>query len=143
MLSIAGGKFTTFRRIALDALERLRGDLDLRALDRAPVPLPGAADPGAVAGRLLREYPALSAATAAHLARFYGSEASDVLALAREDAALLEPLATGAPEVAAQVRWAREQEWALTADDVMARRTTLAALGRGDEARARVEELLR
>ena len=46
MLSIAGGKFTTFRRIALDALERLRGDLGLRALDRAPVPLPGAADPG-------------------------------------------------------------------------------------------------
>ena len=43
MLSIAGGKFTTFRRIALDALERLRGDLGLRTLERAPVPLPGAA----------------------------------------------------------------------------------------------------
>jgi glycerol-3-phosphate dehydrogenase len=41
------------------------------------------------------------------------------------------------------VRWAREREWALTADDVLARRTTLASLGRADAARARVEELLR
>ena len=61
-----------------------------------------------------------------------------MLAPAREDPALLEPLAAGAPEVAAQVRWAREQEWALTADDVLARRTTLAALGRAARrARAR------
>ena len=79
LLSIAGGKFTTFRRIALDALERLREDLDLHLFDRAPVPLPGAADPGVVAERLLAEYPALSAATAAHLARFHGGEAFDVL----------------------------------------------------------------
>ena len=66
-----------------------------------------------------------------------------MLAPAREDPALLEPLAPGAPEVAAQVLWAREREWALTADDVMARRTTLASLGRAEAARERVEELMR
>jgi glycerol-3-phosphate dehydrogenase len=143
MLSIAGGKYTTFRRIALDALERLRGDLGLQALERSPAPLPGAADPEIVVERLLREHPALPAAGAQHLARFHGSDALAVLAPAREDPALLEPLAAGAPEVAAQVRWARDQEWALSADDVLARRTTLASLGRAEEARARVEELLR
>ena len=143
MLSIAGGKFTTFRRIALDALERLRGDLDLRALERTPVPLPGAADPDAVVERLLRDHPSLAPAGARHLARFHGSDALEVLASARTDPALLEPLAPGAPEVAAQVLWARDREWALTADDVLARRTTLAALGRAEAARARVEELLR
>ena len=143
MLSIAGGKFTTFRRIALDALERLRGDLELHALDRAPAALPGAADPETVVERLAGEHPSLPAASALHLARFHGSDALELLAPAREDPALLEPLAEGAPEVAAQVRWAREQEWALTADDVLARRTTLAALGRADAARERVEELLR
>jgi glycerol-3-phosphate dehydrogenase len=143
MLSIAGGKYTTFRRIALDALERLRGDLGLRALDRAPAPVPGAAEPGAVVERLLREHPALAAASARHLARFHGSDALELLAPARDDPSLLAPLAPGAPEVAAQVRWAREREWALTADDVLKRRTTLAALGRADAARARVEELLR
>ena len=121
MLSIAGGKFTTFRRIALDALERLRGDLGLRTLERAPVPLPGAADPDAVVERLLRDHPSLAlSAGARHLARFHGSDALEVLAPARDDPALLEALAPGAPEVAAQVRWAREREWALTADDVLA-----------------------
>ncbi len=143
LLSIAGGKFTTFRRIALDALERLRDDLGLHRLERAPVALPGAADPGEVAERLVREFPQLSAAAVQHLARFHGSDALEVLAPAHENPALLEPLAEGAPEVAAQVLWAREREWALTADDVMARRTTLASLGRADEARERVEELLR
>jgi glycerol-3-phosphate dehydrogenase len=143
MLSIAGGKFTTFRRIALDALERLRGDLDLRALDRAPAPLPCAADPGEIAERLLRDHPSLTPAGAHHLARFHGSDAPELLAPARADPSLLEPLAPEAPEIAAQVPWAREREWALTADDVLARRTTLAALGRADAARSRVEELLR
>ncbi|MDX6627781.1 MAG: glycerol-3-phosphate dehydrogenase [Gaiellales bacterium] len=143
MLSIAGGKFTTFRRIALDALERLRGDLGLRTLERAPVPLPGAADPDGVAERLLRDHPGLAAASARHLARFHGSDALELLAPAREDPALLGPLAPGAPEVAAQVRWAREREWAITPDDVLARRTTLASLGRAEDARPRVEELLR
>jgi glycerol-3-phosphate dehydrogenase len=143
MLSIAGGKFTTFRRIALDALERLRSDLGLPTLERAPVPLPGAAEPEGVVDRLLRDHPSLPAACARHLARFHGSDALALLATARDDPALLEPLAPGAPEVAAQVRWAREHEWALTADDVLARRTTLAALGRAEAARERVEELLR
>jgi glycerol-3-phosphate dehydrogenase len=143
LLSIAGGKFTTFRRIALDALERLRGDLGLAVLDRSPAPVPGAADPAAVAERLLLDHPSLGEASARHLARFHGSDALEVLAPAREDPALLEPLAPGAPEVAAQVPWARDREWALSADDVLARRTTLASLGRAEAARARVEELLR
>ena len=83
------------------------------------------------------------AASARHLARFHGSDALELLAPARADPRLLEPLAPGAPEVAAQVRWAREHEWALTADDMLARRTTLASLGRARGARGRVEELLR
>src|SRR5262249_51271258 len=41
MLSVAGGKLTTYRRIALDALEHL----GVRNLDRRPRPLPGAAGP--------------------------------------------------------------------------------------------------
>ena len=42
MLSVAGGKLTTYRRIAIDALAELRGDLGLHAVDRRPRPLPGA-----------------------------------------------------------------------------------------------------
>ena len=42
MLSVAGGKLTTYRRIALEVLERLRSDLELRKVDKRPWPLPGA-----------------------------------------------------------------------------------------------------
>ncbi len=42
MVSVAGGKLTTYRRIALEALERLRPVLGLRRLDTRPWPLPGA-----------------------------------------------------------------------------------------------------
>ena len=146
MLSIAGGKFTTFRRIALDALERLRGDLGLhRARSRAACRCPGAADPGRVAERLLRDYPgAVRRRPRAHLARFHGSDAFErARARARGPGPARAARARALRRSAAQVRWAREQEWALTADDVLARRTTLAALGRADEARERVEELLR
>src|SRR5262249_60278676 len=45
MLSVAGGKLTTYRRIALGVLERLRSQLGLHAVERAPWPLPGATMP--------------------------------------------------------------------------------------------------
>ncbi len=53
MLTVAGGKLTTYRQIALDALERLAPTLGLGRLDRRPVPLPGATDAGNVAARLV------------------------------------------------------------------------------------------
>ena len=72
MVSVAGGKLTTYRRIALDALE-LRGDS--RNLDRA----------SAAAARARRAsrsmpLPAARPATRAHLLHLYGSLATDVLA---------------------------------------------------------------
>jgi glycerol-3-phosphate dehydrogenase len=59
----------------------------------------------------------------------YGSLAPEVLAPALEDPSLLEPLASGAPEIAAQALYARTREWALTDEDVFRRRTTLALRG--------------
>ena len=60
-----------------------------------------------------------------------------------EDPSLLEPLADGAPDVAAQAVYAATHEWARTADDVLRRRTLL-TLGGHTDARvaARVTELL-
>ncbi len=139
MLSVAGGKLTTYRRIALAALHALRPELALHLIDRVPRPLPGAADAEVVAGALVRHAPDLDAATAAHLARAYGTMAPDVLSCGS-----LEPLAAGGPEVEAEVVYARDREWALSADDVLRRRTTIALSGRATEAvRTRVEELLR
>ncbi len=115
MLSVAGGKLTTYRRIALGALAQL----GVQNLDRRPRPLPGASGLDRIA------WPAeLERATRAHLLHLYGSLASEVLALAEEDPSLLEPLASGRPDVRAQDRYAREREWARTDEDVLRRRTT-------------------
>lgn len=42
MLNVAGGKLTTYRRIALETLARLKSELGLRRIDKRPWPLPGA-----------------------------------------------------------------------------------------------------
>ncbi len=70
MLSVAGGKLTTYRRIALDALDAL----GVRNLNRAPRPLPGAVGLDRV------EWPVeLDARTRRHLLHLYGSRAADVV----------------------------------------------------------------
>jgi glycerol-3-phosphate dehydrogenase len=119
MVSIAGGKLTTYRRIALDALEHLRSDLGLRQIDARPRALPGAAGLADV-----RFPEGLPVVTRSHLLDLYGSLATDVLAPARDDPSLLEPLVPGRPDLAAQALYAREHEWALTDEDVLRRRTT-------------------
>lgn len=120
MLTVAGGKLTTYRRIALDALGHLRSDLGLHRLDRRPLPLPGATGLAAV------EFPdELPPATCTHLLRHYGSLAAEVLAPARTDPALLEPLHPDGPDIAAQALYAGSREWALGPDDVLRRRTTV------------------
>jgi glycerol-3-phosphate dehydrogenase len=138
VLSVAGGKLTTYRRIALAVLHALRSDLDLHRIDRRPRPLPGAADPDVAADALRRRHPELAPHLAERLARTYGTLAEEVLA-----AGALEPLTDGVAETEAEVLYARAREWATTAEDVVRRRTTLALTGRdGPEVRTRIENLL-
>jgi len=138
MLSVAGGKLTTYRRIALGALERVRTELGLHRLDTKPFPLPGAAAFGDV--RLPME---LEPAQAEYLYHLYGSAAADVLAPAVERPELLEPIHPDGPDLAAQVGYAARCEWALTAEDITRRRTTLGYRGLANrEAVARVENIL-
>jgi glycerol-3-phosphate dehydrogenase len=129
MVSVAGGKLTTYRVIARTVLRRLGYDVG-----GASSALPGAADPAHVAAQLDVE-PAL----ALHLARTYGSLANEVLETSDD----LRPLVPGAPEIGAQVVYAREREWAVDAEDVLRRRTTLALRGLATPAvREHVEALL-
>jgi glycerol-3-phosphate dehydrogenase len=133
MVSVAGGKLTTYRRIALAALERLGVRVDGR-----PRPLPGAAGLDRV------PLPAeLEPHTRSHLLHLYGSLAAEVLAPAADDPSLLEPLHPEGPDVAAQALYAGAHEWACTVEDVLRRRTTLALRGlASDEVGARVSDLL-
>jgi glycerol-3-phosphate dehydrogenase len=115
MVSVAGGKLTTYRRIALEALDHL----GVRGLSRRPRPLPGAAGLDLIAWPI-----ELDTTTRNHLLHLYGSLALEVLAPAVEDPSLLEPLVPGRPDLRAQDAYARAHEWALTDEDVLRRRTT-------------------
>jgi len=116
MVSVAGGKLTTYRRIALDTL----AFLGVRGLSQRPRPLPGATGLDRV------EWPAsLDERTRSHLLHLYGSLAPEVLGPAAEDPSLLEPIARDRPDLRAQELYARTQEWAVTSEDVVRRRTTV------------------
>ncbi len=139
MLSVAGGKLTTYRRIALEVLGRLRGDLGLRRVDTRPWPLPGAS--GLESVSLPGE---LESDVREHLLHLYGSLAPEVLAPGRDDPGLFDRLSPDGPDIGAQVRYAATHEWARTVDDVIRRRTTLFYRGLADEeTAARVSALLR
>ncbi|MEV3861084.1 glycerol-3-phosphate dehydrogenase/oxidase [Streptomyces sp. NPDC050095] len=158
MLSVAGGKWTTFRHIGRTVMKKLEslpghplgdsaeGFVPINELPKR-MPLPGVANPRAVAHRLLVDGPApgprMAADTAKHLATHYGSLAFDIARLANENPALGERVHPDAPEIWAQVVYARDHEWAETADDVLRRRTTLTIRGLAtDEVRGKVQALL-
>jgi glycerol-3-phosphate dehydrogenase len=143
MLTVAGGKLTTYRRIALAALNELRPELGLPQFAAAPAPLPGALPLAAAVERLARAHPDVDESVRFHLAHLYGAHAGEVLAPARNDPALLERLVHSGPDIAAQALYAWEREWACKTDDVLRRRTTVAVRGPVAQAVvARVESLL-
>ena len=143
MLSVAGGKLTTYRRIAHAALGILRPELGLHRLDATPVPLPGAVHADEAVQKLGDDWPDLEPQVRAHLAHLYGSLAAEVLAPAAEDPDLLRLLHPGGPDIAAQALYARDVEWACRSEDVLRRRTTLALRGlAGDDVVRRIEEFL-
>jgi glycerol-3-phosphate dehydrogenase len=114
MVSVAGGKLTTHRRIALRVLHHLPA---FRTVRLSSEPLPGA---GQLPGPSSSADPGLWA----HLSHLYGSESLAVLAAGAQ-----EPVHPAGPDVWAQVQYALEHEWALSVEDVVRRRTTLAVRG--------------
>jgi glycerol-3-phosphate dehydrogenase len=123
LVSVAGGKLTTHRVIACDALSRLPY-AHIGRLAPSTERLPGTGWSLHVEGRT-----SLDPEIADHLERLYGDEAGRLLDLARILPDGLERIHPDGPDVWAQVDYAYESEWALTADDVMRRRTTLAVRG--------------
>ncbi|MGH7094915.1 MAG: glycerol-3-phosphate dehydrogenase, partial [Stellaceae bacterium] len=119
-LSVFGGKLTTFRHLAEQALARLARHLPgAGPAWTATALLPGGEgySPG-LAAQLAADYPALDAATAERLARSYGGEAWAMLAHGAGD-----NLGGGLTE--AELRWLTAEEWARTPEDVLWRRTKL------------------
>jgi glycerol-3-phosphate dehydrogenase len=128
VLSVFGGKLTTFRRLAEAAMDRLAPlfpGLPPRWTSGAA--LPGGDFPwdGFVSLRdaLVRRYPFLPEATATRLTRAYGTRAEALLGDARSPADLGQVI--GADLTEREVDWLVRTEWASTTDDVLWRRSKL------------------
>jgi len=130
LLSIYGGKITTHRRLAEEALEKLAPYLHgtkAREGWTAKSPLPGgdmdvSAIP-ALSAELVRLYPFLEPTHANRLAHAYGTRASKLLGSAKSAADLGQPF--GATLTEREVSYLMSSEWALTADDIVWRRSKL------------------
>ena len=129
LVVIAGGKYTTYRVMAKDAVDAAADALDGRvpASTTQDVPLLGAIGFQAVRNQRAR----LAASSGLHVARIdhllgrYGSLVSEVLALVAEDRSLGEPLEGAADYLRAEVRYAASHEGARHVEDVLARRTRI------------------
>ncbi|MEM7416709.1 MAG: glycerol-3-phosphate dehydrogenase/oxidase [Gemmatimonadota bacterium] len=130
LVTIAGGKLTTYRRMAGRVMEVVLEELDpdQTTEDRtASTPLVGSPpSPDFVEEQLaaLRAR-GVDEHTTERLAFLYGTQLAHFLAYADEDPSWLEPLGAGVPALRCEIRHAVEHEMALTLIDAMDRRTAL------------------
>ncbi len=129
LVSIAGGKLTTYRLMARDVIDAAVADFHRTVPPSVTDQLPLLGADGlpavrAAAGRLAEDY-GVSAETAEHLIGRYGALAGEVLDLVRADKSLARPLAEGHPYLRAEVAYAVTHEGALHVEDVLGRRVRL------------------
>lgn len=114
LVSITGGKWTTYRKMGEDTLDKamMVGGLDEKSSVTAQMPIHG----------YVKNIDALN-----HL-HFYGSDAARIRNLIREKPELGEPLVYPYPYTKAEVVWAVREEMARTVEDFLARRIRLLLL---------------
>jgi glycerol-3-phosphate dehydrogenase len=144
LLSIYGGKLTTYRKLAEDVLDALAPRLGCAARAwTAGQPLPGGdmprADFDAFLKDLVARYPRLPSSLLHRYARAYGTRAERILTGATSTADLGEEVLPGL--YAREIDYLRREEWAQSAEDILYRRSKLALHVPADGA-ARLEHWL-
>ncbi len=129
-VSIAGGKYTTYRVMAEDAVDEAVNHLRRIVPDSTTENLAiiGAEGYSVLINKipkLANEY-GLAEDAIRHLLDRYGSLFEEVLAQAKDDSTLLEPLIEGLPYIKAEALYAITHEAALSIDDLLSRRTRIA-----------------
>lgn len=128
-ISLAGGKYTTYRVMAKDAVDLAALDLRRIVSDSVTEKLPLIGADGYFAlkqqvGRISEEN-SLSEATVVHLLDRYGSLIEEILDLISDDASLAERLIPDLPYIKAEILHAATHEGALSVEDVLLRRTRI------------------
>jgi glycerol-3-phosphate dehydrogenase len=133
LITVAGGKWTTFRRIGAEIVRHLRPLLPATTPERDPVELPGAIQPAAATRVLRHNLPDLPTDVARHLARHYGTVANELAGLTVLRPELAARIHPDGPDIWAQVSYGVSHEWACDVDDILCRRTTVAVRGLATE----------
>ena len=158
LVIIAGGKLTTYRRMARQAvnetlklLDQLGEPVEVARVSTKARPLPGAdglsetnlEGVAAIGRQLMTDYQ-IDVDTATHLCGVYGARAHLLAARIAEDRALGERLDRELPYVWAEIEFAATHDLARTVEDVLARRVPLLLVGRdqGLEVCERVADVL-
>ena len=137
LISISGGKLTTYRRMARSAMDLAAARLSKRYGIKSSVSRTedltisgGAMKREELKRAVLRliDTEKLSPQSAEHLVFSYGSNYRHLIELMREDDNLRKPLVEGSPELSAEIVYAARHEMALTLSDALIRRTRLAVL---------------
>lgn len=144
LVNIFGGKITTYRRLAESMMEKISSLIGSKGFPwtRAAT-LPGGDFPMTgydnLVNQIRRDYAFLPDGEAARLVRLYGTHTFDILVGATKLSDLGEDFGFGLTE--AEVEYLIRDEWAVTADDVLWRRTKLGLLV-GAEGKARLEQFM-
>ena len=132
LVSIVGGKLTTYRVMAAETVDRVAKRL--RDIDGRPMPPSAATDREPLPGGEIRDLEVLigeatregfSQATAEHLVQAYGSETPAVVRLAQSSPEMSNPIAENHPAIVAELVHAIRREMAVTLCDLLIRRIHL------------------
>jgi glycerol-3-phosphate dehydrogenase len=128
-VSLAGGKYTTYRVMAKDAVDMATNDIEKLTSESITNKLPiiGADGYWALAQQVesLAVKYNLKQETITHLLNRYGSDISDIIELIEDDRKLAAPISRNLPYLKAEVVYAVAAEGALSVSDVLERRTRI------------------
>jgi len=121
LVTVAGGKWTTYRKMAEDAVDQAAAVAGLERRQSVT--------------STLRIHGCLNAGNENDPLQFYGSDAAHIRSIAESEDQFGEPIHPRLPYTKAEVAWAARQEMACSVEDVLARRTRALLL----DARASIE----
>jgi glycerol-3-phosphate dehydrogenase len=145
VITVTGGKLTTYRRMAADAVDAAVATLSkghrihLRHSPTKHLPLHGANGSAALLAPGVAARLGATDALLHHLVGRYGTDARTLLAMLRAQPALAEPLVPTLSYLKAEALYAARYEMATTVDDVLSRRTRARLLARDASAAAALD----
>ena len=123
LISVAGGKYTTYRLMARDAVDAAVSDLGERIADSRTETIQLVGADGFA--RTMEDPSQIALPEPERLLRRYGSAVSRLVDLVRSDPSLGEPLVEDAPYLRAEIDMAARDEGAMHLDDILTRRTRI------------------